>query len=71
MPQKGLKKGVGGWGSGKKLSLKVFSRLPKILHFYACIKLISAWRCSSAGSSAFQLRGDLRCHRSGKAFPSR
>ena len=29
MPQKGLRKGDGAWGSGKELSSKVFSRLPK------------------------------------------
>ena len=29
MPQKGLKKGDGVWGSGKELSLKVFSRFSK------------------------------------------
>ena len=29
MPQKGLKKGDGVWGSGKKLSSNVFSRFPK------------------------------------------
>ena len=29
MPQKGLTKGDGAWGSGKKLSSKVFSRFPE------------------------------------------
>ena len=29
MPQKGLKKGDGAWGSGKKLSSKVFFCFPK------------------------------------------